>query len=71
MKKDKQESQIAIYQTEDGQAKVNVFFRTKPFGLLRSCSLELFGTTTANINMHLKNIFQQKELDENSVIRIS
>ena len=69
MKKDKQESQIAIYQTEDGQAKVNVFFQDETVWLTQKLLAELFGTTTANINMHLKNIFQQKELDENSVIK--
>ena len=69
MKKDNQKSQIVIYQTEDGRAKVNVFFHDKTVWLTQKLLAELFGTTTANINMHLKNIFQQKELKENSVIK--
>jgi len=30
---------------------------------------ELFDTTKQNISLHIKNIFDEKELDENSVVK--
>lgn len=30
---------------------------------------ELFDTTKQNISLHIKNIFEEKELDENSVVK--
>jgi len=64
-----QESQIIIYEAEDGKARIDVRFEKENVWLTQKLLAELFHTTTANINIHLKNIFQQKELDENSVIK--
>lgn len=63
------ENQIIIYRTEDGKTKLDVRFEEENVWLTQKMLAELYSTTTANINMHLKNIFQQKELDENSVIK--
>jgi len=64
-----QEAQIIIYEAKDGKARIDVRFEEKNVWLTQKLIAELFGTTTANVNIHLKNIFQQKELDENSVIK--
>jgi len=69
MKKDNPQSQIVIYQTEDGQAKVNVHFEGETVWLSQKLMAELFDIAIPTINEHLKNIFYTKELDENSVIR--
>lgn len=68
-KQEKSENQIIIYETDDGKAKIEVRFEDENVWLTQKLLGELFGTTTANINMHLKNIFYQNELDENSVIK--
>ncbi len=62
-------TQITIYETDDGKARVEVRFEDENVWLTQKLLAELFGTTTANINMHLENIFRQKELDKNSVIK--
>jgi len=69
MKKDNQKSQIIIYQTEDGKTRVEVRFEHENVWLTQKIMAELFETTVANINMHLKNIFQAGEYQQNSVIK--
>ena len=63
------QSQIILYQTPDGKTKVDVRFEGETVWLTQKLLADLFGTTTANINMHLRNIFKSGELDENSVIK--
>jgi len=62
-------SQIIIYQTEDGQTKLDVRMDKGSVWLTQKMMAELFQTTIPNINLHLKNIFEEKELDENSTIK--
>jgi len=69
MKKDNPQSQIILYQTEDGQTRVEVRFEHENVWLSQKLMADLFGTTVANINIHLKNIFQSRELGQNSVIK--
>ncbi len=66
---DNQKSQIIIYQTDDGKTRVEVRFEQKNVWLTQKLLAELFETTVANINIHLKNIFQTKELRQDSVIK--
>jgi hypothetical protein len=69
MNKNNQKSQIIMYQTEDGKTRVEVRFEHENVWLTQKLMAELFETTTANINIHLKNIFQTKELQQDSVIK--
>ncbi len=62
-------TRITIYETDDGKAWVEVRFEDENVWLTQKLLADLFGTTVANINMHLKNIFLQRELDEKSVIK--
>ncbi|MBF0538372.1 MAG: virulence RhuM family protein [Nitrospirae bacterium] len=64
-----QQSQIVIYQTEDGQANINVQFEGETVWLTQKLMAELFEVSIPNINMHLKKIFETRELDEISVIK--
>ena len=65
----KDKSQIILYQTEDGKTRVEVRFEHENVWLTQRLMAELFETTIANINIHLKNIFQTAELQQNSVIK--
>ncbi|OGC81827.1 MAG: hypothetical protein A2788_00010 [Candidatus Abawacabacteria bacterium RIFCSPHIGHO2_01_FULL_46_8] len=62
-------SQIILYQTEDGKTRVEVRFEHENVWLTQKLMAELFDTTVANINIHLKNIFQSAELQQDSVIK--
>ena len=66
---DKNQSQIILYQTNDGKTRVEVRFEHENVWLTQKLMAELFDTSVPNINMHLKNIFRTKELDSNSVIK--
>lgn len=62
-------SQIIIYQTESGETKLDVRFQDETVWLTQKLMSELFQTSIPNINMHLKNIFEEGELDENRTIK--
>ncbi|MHB0946046.1 MAG: virulence RhuM family protein [Sedimentisphaerales bacterium] len=67
MKKDGQESNIVIYTTEDGQARLQVKIENETVWLTQKQMAELFQCSTDNIGLHLKNLFKEGELNENSV----
>ena len=62
-------SQIIIYQTESGKTKIDVRFQDETVWLTQKLMAELFQTSVPNINMHLKNIFEEGELDEEATIK--
>ena len=63
------ESQLIIYQSEDGQTKIDVRLQDETVWLTQKMMAELFQTTVPNINMHLKNVYEEGELDETSTIK--
>ncbi len=67
----KSESQIILYQTEDGKTKVHVQMEGETVWLSQKQMGELFDCTADNVGLHLKNIFQNTELRENSVTKES
>ena len=69
MDKDKNPSQIILYQTEDGKIRVEVRFEHENVWLSQKVIAALFDTSVPNINMHLKNIFSAGELISDSVIK--
>jgi hypothetical protein len=64
-------SQIIIYITEKGETKLEVRLENETVWFTQKLMAELFQTTIPNINMHLKNIFDEGELDPNQLLRIS
>ena len=62
-------SQLIIYQTETGETKIDVRFQDETVWLSQQLIAELFQTTVPNINMHVKNIFEEGELKESSTIK--
>lgn len=62
-------SDLIIYRTEDGTNKVSLLVRDNEAWLTQNQLAELFATSVQNIAKHIKNILQDNELDENSVIK--
>jgi len=58
-----------IYQSESGQTRLEVRLSGETVWLTQKMMAELFQTSVPNINMHLKNIFEEQELNEDSVIQ--
>ena len=62
-------NKILIYTSDDGQVKIKVRFEDENVWLTQNAMSELFDTTKQNISLHIKNIFEEQELDENSVVK--
>jgi hypothetical protein len=62
-------TQIIIYQTESGVTKLEVRLENETVWLSQKLMAALFQTTVANINIHLKNIFEEGELDMKATIK--
>lgn len=60
---------IAIYQSKDGQTKIDVRFEDETVWLTQAQLVELYQSSKSNISEHIKHIFEEGELDENSVVR--
>lgn len=63
------ENGIIIYQTQDGKTKIDVKFENETVWLSQNQMVQLFQTTKQNVSAHIKNIFEEGELDENSVVK--
>lgn len=63
-----QQSEIIIFRTADENISVNVILQGDNIWLSQKQMAGLFGCSVDNISLHFKNIFQSKELDQNSVV---
>jgi len=66
-----QKSEIILYQSTNGQTKIDVRLENETVWLNQKQMAELFQTTVPNINMHLKNIFDEGELNPEATIQNS
>ncbi len=57
---------IMIYEDKDGITKVNVRFIDEDVWLTQNHIASLYKTTQQNISLHIKNIYLDRELEENS-----
>ena len=64
-----QNSEIILYQTEDGQAKLQVKMEHETVWLSQDQMAKLFEKAKSTINEHIKNIYSEKELSEDQTIR--
>ena len=62
-------SELILYQTEDGKARINVRFEGETAWLSQKQLAELFQKDIRTINEHIRNIFEERELEADSVIR--
>lgn len=62
------ESNILLYETEDGKINVDVILKDETIWLSQKSMSELFDVNVPAINKHLNNIYEEKELDKNSTI---
>lgn len=61
-------SKILIYQTEDGITKIDVKLEGDNIWLSIDQMATLFGRDKSTISRHIKNIFEEGELQQDSVI---
>jgi hypothetical protein len=65
----KNNSNIIMYITDDGQVKIEVLLENENVWLSQNLMAKLFDTTKQNINLHIKNIYEEHELNESSTVK--
>lgn len=63
------QGEFIIYQTNDGNTKIDVRFVDETVWLTQAQLCELYQTSKSNISEHIKHIFEEGELEEISVVR--
>jgi len=62
------EAKIILYQTEDGKVTVNVRFENETFWMTQKAISELFDVQIPAIAKHIKNIYEEEELERDPTI---
>lgn len=62
-------TQLLMYESADGITKIEVKMQDETVWLSQDQMAELFGKAKSTINEHIKNIFEEGELQENLVVR--
>lgn len=63
--------QFLVYQTQDGKLKIDVRFDDETVWLTQQQMAELFQTSKQNVSLHIQNVFSERELAEDSVVKES
>ena len=64
-----EKGEIMIYQTDDGLTHIDVRMEDETVWLTQAQLCELYQTSKSNISEHIKHIFEDGELTEDSVVR--
>ena len=63
------ENKIVIYQTEDGQTQIDVRLENDTVWLTQAQMATLFDKTPQNITMHIRNAYNEGELDKSTTCK--
>ena len=66
---DENKGDIVIYQSESGETKIDVRFQDETVWLTQAQLCELYQSSKANVSEHIKNIFEEGELEQSAVVR--
>ncbi len=61
--------QILVYQSDDGQVKLQVRLEDETVWLTQQRIADLFQTTVPNISMHIRNIYEERELPPEATVK--
>ena len=63
------ENKVIIYTANDGKTKIDVKLEEETLWLTQAQMCELYQSSKSNISEHIKHIFEEGELNEESVVR--
>jgi len=69
MKDSKPQNDIVIYQSNDGEPRIEVRIEGETAWLTQKDLAELYQTTKNNISLHVKNIFEEGELKQKATVK--
>lgn len=61
-------SEIILYTTDDGKIRIDTVIQDETIWLTQKKMVELFGVNVPAISKHLKNIYEERELDRNATV---
>ncbi len=64
-----EENKVIIYTANDGKTKIDVKLEEETLWLTQAQMCELYQTSKSNVSEHIKHIFEEGELNEDSVVR--
>jgi len=64
-----EKNQIILYTAPGGDVKLEVFLQDETLWLTQKMMAELFEVTVPNVSMHIKNIFDEEELNKSSTVK--
>lgn len=64
MESSSNKGELVIYTSPDGHVNIDARFHDETIWLTQRTMSELFGCSSDNISLHLKNIYKEKELDK-------
>jgi hypothetical protein len=62
-------SELILYQTDNGETKIQTRLENETVWLTQDQMALLFGKAKSTINEHIKNVYEEKELDESTTIK--
>jgi len=65
------QSEIVLYQTEDGRTRLEVRLEEETVWLSQAQMAELFQTTKQNVSLHIQNVFEEGELERAATVKES
>lgn len=63
------ENKLILYKDEEGRVSVNTRFADEDVWLAQAQLVEIYQSSESNISEHLTNIFADKELEQDAVVR--
>ena len=63
------ENKLILYKDEEGRVSVNTRFADEDVWLAQAPLVEIYQSSESNISEHLTNIFADKELEQDAVVR--
>ena len=66
---EKNTGEIVIFKTSENNVSIDVRFEGETVWLTQAQLVDLYNSSKANVSEHIKHIFEEEELDENSVVR--
>ena len=64
-----EENKVIIYTANDGKTRIDVKLEEETLWLTQAQMCELYQTSKSNVSEHIKHIFEEGELNEESVVR--
>lgn len=62
-------SEIVIFKTTDEKISVDVRFEGETFWFIQAQLVDFYESNKENVSEHIKHIFEEEELEEDSVVR--